>query len=403
MIGTPIQDEGGHFVGALVGLFNLGEDTLSAFYASIVRLRLGQSGTTYIADGNGRILYDSESGHIGANLTPEQTSMLESQDESGALLTRDERDNQIVAAYAPVPGTTWHLIIEDDWALLTHETRRYSSILLLSFAVALVLPPLSLAVFSRQRRFKLISDLLPLREDHIVRILRRELHPQKLPVLPGWELFIKRDSGERGGHDFHDAMILPNAHLMMVVGRVEAGGIEGAMALTTARSMLRATGQEMLSPQEALQRCNRLLCAERPEEYAVRSLYMILDPSSGAVQYANAGHPQFFITGSKTRAEQNHASMPMGAKLEVEFTRGEIKLERGESLVILSSSMMETKNYRGDLFGQAAAEILTREHIDKEAMAENLFVEYERFVGRGGQHEKDLSVLILRRLQTQSE
>ncbi|MGD8850036.1 MAG: cache domain-containing protein, partial [Anaerolineales bacterium] len=179
MIGVPIQGDEGQFSGALVGMFELGADSLSAFYASIVRLRLGQSGTTYIADSSGRILYDSGSGRIGRSLTVEQLSILDEDGGPEALLTVDEHGNQIVAAFAPVPGTPWELIIEDDWAILTQSTRRFSNVLLLSFGVAMVLPPLSLAILSRQRRFRILADSLPQREEHIVRVLRRELHPQQ--------------------------------------------------------------------------------------------------------------------------------------------------------------------------------------------------------------------------------
>ena len=43
----------------LAGLFRLGESRVSAFYASIVRLRLPGTGNTYIVDKAGQIIYDS--------------------------------------------------------------------------------------------------------------------------------------------------------------------------------------------------------------------------------------------------------------------------------------------------------------------------------------------------------
>jgi hypothetical protein len=399
MLGVPVQGEEGQFAGALVGMFELGEDTLSAFYASIVRLRLGQSGTTYIVDGTGQILFDSESGRIGRNLTLQQLSRFGAEGEAKAMLTTDERGNQIVAANAPVPGTSWQLIIEDDWAILTRSTRRFSNILLLSFGVALVLPPLSLAILSRQRRFKLLADVLPTSEDYIVRLLRRELHPQQLPVLPGWDLFFKHDSGKNGGHDFFDTMIVPNGRLMMLIGRVDSGGVNGALALTTTRSTLRYSGLQMIGPGEALDQCNKLLCAERPKAYAVQGLYLLLDPSSGSLVYANAGQPPFFIVGADVRTEHQVSSSPMGTSINAEYGEAEVRLQVGEALVILSPSIVNAKNFHGERFGEQAVDILKREHMGTEAMAENLFMEYERFVDRGAEEDKDLSVLILRRVE----
>ena len=48
VISVPVLGENGEFVGALAGMFRLGEPRVSSFYASIVRLRLGQGGNTYV-------------------------------------------------------------------------------------------------------------------------------------------------------------------------------------------------------------------------------------------------------------------------------------------------------------------------------------------------------------------
>ncbi len=55
MIAAPVRSPNGEFLGALAGMFRLGESAISPFYASIVRLRLGQSGNTYLLDGMGKI------------------------------------------------------------------------------------------------------------------------------------------------------------------------------------------------------------------------------------------------------------------------------------------------------------------------------------------------------------
>jgi hypothetical protein len=60
--------------------------------------------------------------------------------------------------------------------------------------------------------------------------------------------------------------------------------------------------------------------------------------------------------------------------------------------------MMQAKNFKGERFEEAVIEILRREHMSDEAMAEDLIVEYERFIGRGAVDDHELSVLILRRL-----
>jgi hypothetical protein len=67
-VSVPILGEKQELVGALVGMFRIGENGVSPLYASIVRLRIGKTGTTYLVDGNGRILYDSDQIRTGRSL-----------------------------------------------------------------------------------------------------------------------------------------------------------------------------------------------------------------------------------------------------------------------------------------------------------------------------------------------
>jgi pilus assembly protein TadC len=70
------------------------------------------------------------------------------------MRTRDEADHDILAAYAPVPGTAWTLVIEEDWATLTGSTQPYARILLLLMALGMILPVVSviLAIRRQQRQ-----------------------------------------------------------------------------------------------------------------------------------------------------------------------------------------------------------------------------------------------------------
>jgi hypothetical protein len=129
VISVPIQGGSGEFVGALAGMFKLGEPTVSSLYASVVRLRLPQTGSTYLVDGNGRLLYDSEGSAIGGTL--QDVGLTEALTAGGgAYRTRDADGRDIVAASAPIPNTGWTLVLEDDWDILTASSQRYARILI---------------------------------------------------------------------------------------------------------------------------------------------------------------------------------------------------------------------------------------------------------------------------------
>lgn len=64
-IAVPITGEHGEFQGVIVGMFRLGATAVSSFYGDIVRLRIGEAGSAYLVDGNGRVIYHSDVDLIG--------------------------------------------------------------------------------------------------------------------------------------------------------------------------------------------------------------------------------------------------------------------------------------------------------------------------------------------------
>ncbi len=141
-VAVPITDDQGAFKGTLIGLFRLGEITISPFYGSIVKLRLGESGDTYLVDGRGRLIYHSDPDRIGEDLSDQMVVQQVLADQVGAIRTRDIDGRDIVAGFAPVPGTPWGLITEESWATLFQASQRYRQFLLFLLALGVIVPAL---------------------------------------------------------------------------------------------------------------------------------------------------------------------------------------------------------------------------------------------------------------------
>ncbi len=399
VISIPILGEHEQFVGALAGMFKLGEQTLSAFYASIVRLRIGQTGSTYIIDGQGRILFDSATDRVGDFLRADRLSKIAAGTPMDAELMRDEAGNLIVAAHAPVPGTTWTLITEDDWAILTQSTRKYSTILLLSFVAALVMPPLSLAVMNWKRDSPLIGKWLPSSESELMRLIRQELHPKKYPMLPGWDLYMRLKPGRLGGRIFQDAAIMPDGRMMLTMGRVSEGNITGALTLASTRTMLRAAAYEMLSPREAFTRCNDLLCTESAKPKQVECFYMLLDPSSGSLEYGNSGGGQIYFCDESVRQDEHIPDPPMGLQTGARYETGNAVLSEGGCVVITIPKMFEARNRKGESFGETAIfKILGENHRSAQVLTEHILSAFGSFQAHDWEDGDELGILVLQRM-----
>ena len=141
-IAVPIVSNEGEFRGTLVGLFRVGSNSSGAFYGSIVKLRLGQNGNTFLVDSTGRVIYHPDDRLIGQDLHTSADVAQVLTGRAGFLRTQNSSGADILATFAPVPGTPWGLVSEEDWLGLLASSRGYGQFLLLLLALGIVVPTL---------------------------------------------------------------------------------------------------------------------------------------------------------------------------------------------------------------------------------------------------------------------
>lgn len=139
---VPITDEQGTFRGTLVGLFRLGESTVSPFYDSIVKLQASETGSTEIVDANGRLLYHPNRSLIGQDFSTEPFVQQVMAGQAGSQRTEAIDGAEILVAYAPVSGTPWGLITAEKWSTLLEAGQGYRYFLLFLLALGIIVPAL---------------------------------------------------------------------------------------------------------------------------------------------------------------------------------------------------------------------------------------------------------------------
>lgn len=167
-VAVPVFGEQDELAGALLGMFQLGANSISTFYGDIVRLRFGRQGLAYLVDGEGRVLYHSEATSIGEDFANEPVvqqvlgqaalANLVGSERVGAVRTSDRQGQEIVAGFAQVPGTTWGLVTETSWAALVGMGNIYQQFLLALLVLGVVVPTL-LASIGVQRIMQPITHM----------------------------------------------------------------------------------------------------------------------------------------------------------------------------------------------------------------------------------------------------
>ncbi len=89
-------------------------------------------------------------------------------------------------------------------------------------------------------------------------------------------------------------------------GTLPGKGVPAALVMSTTCGMLQLAAQalESSSPSKVLERVNETLVARIPANMFVTCFYAVLDPKSGSLTYANAGHdlPYLHRNGAPPRS-----------------------------------------------------------------------------------------------------
>src|SRR3989442_7777540 len=126
-------------------------------------------------------------------------------------------------------------------------------------------------------------------ELRVAQLIQQQFLPKTLPDLPGWQIAAFYRAATQVGGDFYDFIELPDARVGLVVGDVTGHGVPAALVMATTRSVLRSEAPRLVAPGAVLARRNDFLHADIPANMFVTCLYAVLDPTTGAPTYANAG------------------------------------------------------------------------------------------------------------------
>jgi predicted ester cyclase len=235
-------------------------------------------------------------------------------------------------------------------------------------------------------------------ELQVARSIQQASLPKEVPTPEGWKITPYYQPAREVGGDFYDFHLLSEGHLGLVVGDATGKGVPAALVMSSTRSMLRALARASNSPGEVLEQVNDLLVTDIPPNMFVTCFYAILDPKSGHLVYANAGHDLPYLYRNGDAEELRARGMPLGLMPGMGYEEKQTILETGEGALFYSDGLVEAHDSKGEMVGFPRLRALVAEHAEEErSLGEFLMEELYSFVGEGWEQEDDITLLTLRR------
>jgi anti-sigma regulatory factor (Ser/Thr protein kinase) len=173
-------------------------------------------------------------------------------------------------------------------------------------------------------------------------VLQRSLLPKRLTNVAGVRTAARYlPASDEVGGDWYDVFELARGRLGVAIGDVVGHGVRAAALMGQLRTALHAYAMQDYGPARTLELVDRFVQA-MPDYAMATAAYAVLEPDTGEVQIASAGHlPPLVIGATGGRVVDITPSAPLGAFAYGRVQEQELILSPGETLVFYTDGLVE--------------------------------------------------------------
>jgi sigma-B regulation protein RsbU (phosphoserine phosphatase) len=189
--------------------------------------------------------------------------------------------------------------------------------------------------------------------DQAADIQRRNL-PSEPPVVAGADIAGYNAPCRTVGGDYYDFFTYENGRVAMALGDVSGKGMPASLMMMG----LQARVQQALfdEPEDlgaAMTRINKITCPKCPSNRFITFFFCVMDPKTGRVAYANAGHnPPLLVRANKEIEMLPGGGPPLGILPTAQYAAQEVTMQQGDLLAIYSDGVTEANNPQEEEFGE---------------------------------------------------
>ncbi len=235
--------------------------------------------------------------------------------------------------------------------------------------------------------------------------VQKLLLPARYPEIPGFDFSAVSRPARQIGGDYYDFFPVGTGQYGMAIADVSGKGIPAALIMTMARSILRSSAPEKLSPRQVLSELNRLLHGDIQQDMFISMAYLVLDEQKKQLKLTRAGHEPILFYDKKEgnvrfmRPQGIVLGMDPGSLFTSTLEEILLVLNPGDIVVLYTDGVTEAQDFEGQEFGyEALAEsIRSSANLPAQEIANYVIARILRFTGNIPQRD-DLTLLIIKAL-----
>ena len=218
---------------------------------------------------------------------------------------------------------------------------------------------------NENKKFLQLENERKTKELDEARQLQLSMLPKQLPTLPHLDIAVFMKTATEVGGDYYDFHVHMDGTLTVILGDATGHGMMSGMMVSIMKSLFMSdrTNKEL---KPFFENANEAI-----KDMQLGRLMMALtcvQISNNKIITTNAGMPPLFIyrNNSQTIEEVVINNMPLGAMKGIAYDIKEIRIERGDTLLLMSDGFAELKNQSQEMYGYKRARNSFEESAKKE-------------------------------------
>lgn len=231
------------------------------------------------------------------------------------------------------------------------------------------------------------------------RRVQKALMPERMPCVPGWQIWLYTRPANDVGGDLVDFYQIDDQTWGVALGDVSGKGLEAALFMAKLQATIRAFINEFSSLSDIAGKINKIFHRDSLPNKFASIIFTEIKANSNAMKILNAGHmPPILLKGDKIEELESHAPA-FGLISDAQYNTTEIELKKNAFLILYSDGVTETMNDDGAFFGEARLNSTLIKHAGSSAakIGESIIQELAKFK-KEAQFFDDISIAVLQRI-----
>ncbi len=251
------------------------------------------------------------------------------------------------------------------------------------------------------RLFKETLEKQRLEEElNVARTIQKNLLPNIIPEIAGYEIVGMNHSSKQVGGDYYDVIRIDNTHVALAIGDVSGKGVPASLLMANLQAALRVIIASQPNLAAVVGQLNNLIHANTGMDKFITFFLGVLDTSTHTLTYVNAGHNIPFLVGDEgTVRLLDKGGLILGIMPDYQYQTETIPLKKGDLLLCYTDGVNEAINEADEEFGEEALQELLLIHRRKPIgqILDIIWQAIQEFSG-GMPQTDDVTLLGLRRV-----